>query len=132
MFWPPNPRSPPSRSFSNRRLERHRPQIAQTHRPARHFQHPVEALLGRQPQWLGDLDPRLQIAQRDVELFQRIQRHVRADVAVAVAVRAGRADEGLGGDRQLHLVDDVRLGGDDQGVPVKVLAYWRMPLVEPT
>src|SRR3546814_19294159 len=41
-------------------------------------------------------------------------RHIGADVAVAVAVGAGRTDEILFGQRQLHLVDDVRLGRDDQ------------------
>ena len=56
----------------------------------------------------------MQVAQRHVELLQRVERHVGADVAVAVAVRAGGTDEGLVRQRLFHLVDDVRLGRDDQ------------------
>ena len=89
--------------------------------------------LAREPQPFLDLDPRLEVAQRDVELLHRVERHVRAHVAVAVAVRAGRADEGLVRRRLLHLVDDVRLGGDDQqSSDGDFSAYSRMPEVEPT
>src|SRR3546814_1010928 len=42
-------------------------------------------------------------------------------VAVAVAVGTRRADEGLFGQRLFHLVDDVRLGRDDQRVAGKGL-----------
>ena len=102
---------------NSRRADRlPRPQITLTHRPAGHLQHPVQALLRLQPQAFLDLDPRGQIAQRQVQFLQRVERQVGADVAAALAVGAGRADEDLAGDRQLHLVDDVRLGGDDQGV----------------
>ena len=38
--------------------------------------------------WI-ELDPRLKIAQAHVELLERVERHVRAHVAVAIAVAAG-------------------------------------------
>ena len=69
--------------------------VALPDRPSGHFQHPLQRHarafhdLGRK------LDPRLEVAQRDVELLERVERHVRAHVAVAVPVAAGDADEGL-------------------------------------
>ena len=60
-----------------------------------HFQHPFE----RDPGTLHDLgrqfDPGFQIAKRDVKFFERVERHVRTHVAVAVAVAAGHADFGV-------------------------------------
>src|SRR3546814_19266074 len=48
--------------------------------------------------------------------LHRVERHVGADVAAAVAVRPRRADEMLFRQCLFHLVDDVRLGRHDQRV----------------
>src|SRR3546814_649167 len=72
-----------------------RPQIALADSAARHFEHLVEALLGCKPQTILDLNARLEVAQRGVELLHRVERHVGADIAAAVAVSPRRADEML-------------------------------------
>ena len=66
--------------------------VALTDRPARHLQHPLERH-SRTIHDLGtELDPRLQVAQGDVELLERVQRHVRAHVAVAIPIPAWDAE----------------------------------------
>src|SRR3546814_18934713 len=62
--------------------------LALAHRSRRHVEHPVEALARGEAEALLHLDLRLQVAQREVELFNRVERHIGADVAVAVAVRS--------------------------------------------
>ncbi len=59
---------------------------------------------------------RLKVAQREIQLLHRIERHIGADIARAVAVSTRRTDEGLGGLGLFHLVDDVRLGRDDERI----------------
>ena len=85
------------------------PQIPLPNSPARHLHHPVERLFRCQSQAFLNLDPGLKVAERDIELLHRVERHIGADVAVAVAVGAGRTDEFLIRQRKLPLVEDVRL-----------------------
>ncbi len=87
----------------------------------RHLQHPIKRLLRGQSQIFLNLDPRLQIPQRHIEFFHRVERHVGADVAVAVAVGARRTNEEFVRDRKFHLVDNVRLSRDDERVAGHVL-----------
>ena len=87
--------------------------VALPDRTPGHVEHPLERHAGAVHDLRRKLDPRLEVAQRDVELLERVERHVRAHVAVAVAVAARDADEGLVRRRLLHLVDDVRLGRDE-------------------
>ena len=75
---------------------------------ARHLQHPVEALFRGQAYGFIKRNLRRQIAQSEIEFLHRIERHIRADIARAVAVCAGRADKCLVRFGLFHLVDDVR------------------------
>ena len=64
-----------------------------------------------------DVHPaRLEVAQREVELFERIEAHEGAAVALAALVHARRLQQRLLGDLLLDLVKDAVLGGDDQGL----------------
>lgn len=62
------------------------------------------------------MDLRQLILHAGVEFLQGIALHVRTVVAGASVLRRGR-DEGLLRGSQLHLVDDPRLGGDDELLP---------------
>src|SRR3546814_3645577 len=70
---------------------------------------------------LVHLDARLQVAQREIQLLHRVKRHIGTDVAVAVTVRARRADKRLLRHRLFHLMDDVRLCRDDQRVAFHIV-----------
>src|SRR3546814_326052 len=80
---------------------------------ARQLQHTFKRLQRLQARVFVDLDPGSEVAQAKVQFFKRIQRHIWAHVAVAVAVRSRCADEDLVGRRLFHLVDDVRFGRND-------------------
>ena len=58
-----------------------RAEIALTNAAAGQFEHPVEALFRLKAQVFLDFDARFQVAQAEIELFQRIERHERAGIA---------------------------------------------------
>src|SRR5687768_10541018 len=87
--------------------------VALSDRPPGHLQHTLQRDAGLGHDFRTKLDPRLQLAERDVQLFERVERHVRAHVAVAIAVPARNSDERLARRGLLHLVDDVWLGRDE-------------------
>src|SRR3546814_15537726 len=60
---------------------------------ARQLQHTFKRLQRLQARVFVDLDPGSEVAQAKVQFFKRIQRHIWAHVAVAVAVRSRRTDE---------------------------------------
>jgi hypothetical protein len=140
---PPAPTGPPRSSASVDAMKAGRSNLSSTKlmnappdRPVPRSPPPVPAS-GRGSSWRAGagllyLDARAEVAQAEVDFLQRVQRHVGADVAVAVAVRARRADEDLVRHRLFHLVDDVRLGRDDQRVSRHGLGKLQDAAGEPT
>src|SRR3954471_5838526 len=62
----------------------------------RHVEHALDRAQGTHPDGLGDLDLRREIAQREVELLERVLPHVGAEVASAALVVGRRGDQRLG------------------------------------
>ena len=91
-------------------------QITLAHGSTCHLQHPVEAFLGGEPYIFVQMNLRCKVAQCEIQFLHRVERHIGTDVACAVTVCAGRANESLAGRGFLHLMNDVRLGCHDQGV----------------
>src|SRR5689334_18562606 len=80
--------------------------VALPYGAASQFEHPLQRHAGAVHDLWRKLDARLQVAEANVELLERVERHVGAHVAIAVPVAAGDPDEGLVRRRFLHLVDD--------------------------
>src|ERR1041385_3477271 len=83
----------------------------------RHLEHALDRPQRARADPRGPRPPPLEVAQREVELGQRVALHVRAQVARAALVVGRRRDQRLPRRGLLHLVQDAGLGRDDEGLP---------------
>src|SRR6478609_1409571 len=83
-------------------------------------EHALDGDQGAAPEVFGHFEARLEVAQGQVDFFRRVEAHERALVAGAVTL-GRRGDELLLRRALLHLVNDARLGDDDEGLSVVVL-----------
>src|SRR5579859_214766 len=79
-----------------------------------HVEHALQRLQRGLAQFFRHLDRRSHVAQAQIQLLQGVLGHERAAGAIARAVGAGRADEGLVRRVLAHLMDDAGLGRDDE------------------
>src|SRR5579859_2664723 len=83
----------------------------------RHIEHALQRLQGGLTQLLRHFDGGRHVPQAEIELLHGVLGHEGTARAIAGAVGAGSADEGLMRRVLLHLVNDAGFGGDDEFLP---------------